>query len=65
MSPDEHGPGGKATASLPPRLTTRVGAAGSNLYTVILALALGVVVVTAVFVACKCYFQYNTIFKIP
>ncbi len=52
MSPDGHSPGGKATAS-------------SNLYTVILALALGVVVVTAVFVACKCYFQYNTIFKIP
>jgi hypothetical protein len=52
MSPDGHNPGGKATAS-------------SNLYTVILALALGVVVATAVFVAYKCYFQYNTIFKIP
>ncbi len=52
MSPDKHNPGGKATVF-------------SNLYTVILALALGVVVVTVVFVAYKCYFQYNTIFKIP
>jgi len=52
MSPDGHSPGRKATAP-------------SNLYTIILALALGVVVVTAVFVAYKCYFQYNTIFKIP
>ncbi len=52
MSPDGHNPGRKITVS-------------SNLYTVILALALGVVVATAVFVAYKCYFQYNAIFKIP
>ncbi len=52
MSPDGPSRGGKATVF-------------SNLYTAILALALGVVVVTAVFVAYKCYFQYNTIFKIP
>ena len=52
MSPDGPSRGGKATAS-------------SNLYTVILALALGVMVITVAFVAYKCYFQYNTIFKIP
>ncbi len=63
MSPDGHSPGGKAT-----RLgedASRSRTASSNLYTIILALALGVVVVTALFVAYKCYFQYNTIFKIP
>jgi hypothetical protein len=37
----------------------------SNIYTIILALALCVVLATAVFVACECYFQYGTIFKIP
>lgn len=52
MSPDEHSRSGKAATS-------------SNLYTIILALALGVVVATVAFVAYKCYFQYNTIFKIP
>ena len=37
----------------------------NNLYTVILALAFCAVVVTAAFVAYKCYFQYGTIFNIP
>ena len=37
----------------------------NNLYTVILALAFGVVLTTVVLVAYKCYFQYGTIFKIP
>ena len=37
----------------------------SNLYTIILALAFGVVVATAAFVAYKCYFDYGTLFKIP
>lgn len=37
----------------------------SNLYTVILALAFGIVLVTAAFVAYKCYFDYGTLFKIP
>jgi len=37
----------------------------NNLYTAILALAFGIVLVTAVFVAWKCYSQYGTIFKIP
>jgi len=36
-----------------------------NLYTVILALACGVVLATAVFVSYKCYFQYGTIFTVP
>jgi len=36
-----------------------------NVYTVFLALAFGIVLATAAFVACKCYFQYGTIFKIP
>ncbi len=39
--------------------------ASNNLYTVILALAFGTVLATAVFVACTCYFQYGTIFNIP
>jgi hypothetical protein len=52
MSPDGHSRSGKAAIS-------------SNIYTVVLALALGVVVATAAFVAYKCYFQYETIFKIP
>ena len=39
--------------------------APSNLYTIILALALGIVLATAAFVAYKCHFQYGTIFKIP
>ena len=37
----------------------------SNLYTVILAMALCVVIATAAFVAYKCYFDYGTLFKIP
>jgi len=52
MSPNGQNRGGKT-------------AVFSNLYTIILALAFGVVVATASFVAYKCYFQYDTIFKIP
>jgi hypothetical protein len=52
MSPKRQNPGGKI-------------AVPSNLYTVILVLALGVVFATAAFVAYKCYFQYGTFFKIP
>lgn len=52
MSPNGRNRGGKVTAS-------------DNLYTVILALAFGVVLVTAVFIAYKCHLQYGTIFKIP
>ena len=40
-------------------------AAPSNLYTAILAVALGVVVATSAFVAYQCYTQYNTIFGMP
>ena len=40
-------------------------AAASNLYTVILALAFAVVLATMVFVAYKCYFQYEIIFRMP
>jgi len=36
----------------------------SDLYTAILALATGVVLATAVFVAVKCHYDYGTIFKI-
>lgn len=36
-----------------------------NLYTVILALALGIVLATAGFVAYKCWFQYGTLYQIP
>lgn len=39
--------------------------APDNLYTVILAVAVGVVLATIVFVTYKCYIQYGTIFKIP
>jgi hypothetical protein len=52
MSPDMQIRGGKVSAP-------------DNLYTIILALAFCVVMVTAAFVAYKCYFQYGTIFKIP
>ena len=50
-----------------PQGQTRSGnvAASNNLYTVILALALGIVLATTVFVAYKCYVQYDTIFKMP
>jgi hypothetical protein len=37
----------------------------SNLYTVILAAALFLVLATAAFVAYKCYFQYGTFSPIP
>jgi hypothetical protein len=37
----------------------------SNLYTVILALAFGVVLATAAFIAYKCYIYYGFLFKIP
>jgi hypothetical protein len=37
----------------------------SNLYTVILAAAFCAVLLTAAFVAYKCYFDYGTLFKIP
>lgn len=40
-------------------------AAFNNLYTVILALALGVVLATAALVTYKCYSQYGTIFTVP
>jgi len=39
--------------------------ASSNLYTVILALALCVVLATAALVAYKCHLQYGTIFSVP
>jgi hypothetical protein len=38
--------------------------ASSNLYTALLALACGTVAVTAGFVAYKCWFVYETLFKI-
>ncbi len=37
----------------------------NNLYTAILAVALGVVLATAAFVTFKCYTQYGTIFGMP
>jgi hypothetical protein len=37
----------------------------SNLYTALLAIAFGVILATAVFVAYKCYFGYGTLFQIP
>jgi len=37
----------------------------NNLYTIILAVAFAVVIATVGFVAYKCYFQYDTIFKMP
>ncbi len=52
MSPDGQTRGGKPAAS-------------NNLYTVILALALGVVLATAALVTYKCYSQYGTIFTVP
>ncbi len=52
MSPDGQIRGGKPVPA-------------SNIYTIILALAFGVVLATAAFVAYKCYFDYGTIFKIP
>lgn len=52
MNPDGQSRGGKISVS-------------NNLYTIILALAFGVVLATAAFVVYKCYIQYDTIFKIP
>jgi hypothetical protein len=37
----------------------------SNLYTAILAMALGVVIATSAYVAYACYTQYETIFGMP
>ena len=39
--------------------------AANNLYTAILALAFSTVLATAIFVAYKCYTQYEQLFKIP
>ncbi len=52
MSPNGQAPSVKPVAS-------------SNIYTVVLAIALGVVLATAALVAYKCYLQYGTFFKIP
>jgi hypothetical protein len=38
--------------------------ASSNLYTALLALACGIVLATAGFVAYKCWFDYGTLFQI-
>jgi biopolymer transport protein ExbB/TolQ len=37
----------------------------SNLYTAILAVALGIVLATSAFVAFQCFTQYKTIFGMP
>jgi len=37
----------------------------SNLYTAVLAVAFGVVLATAAFVAYECFTQYQTIFGMP
>ncbi|MHC4364571.1 MAG: hypothetical protein ACYSTJ_03800 [Planctomycetota bacterium] len=47
------------------QISGRKTVAPSNLYTIILALALFAVIAAAGFVAYKCYFQYGTIIKIP
>jgi hypothetical protein len=47
------------------QISGRRTVAPSNLYTIILALALFAVIATAGFVAYKCYFQYGTIIKMP
>ncbi len=52
MSPENKTRGGKIIAA-------------SNVYTVMLALALCAVLATAGLLAYKCYFQYGTIFTIP
>ena len=41
------------------------GSVPSNLYTAILAVALGVVLATSTFVAFQCFTQYETIFGMP
>lgn len=45
-------------------ITGRKMAIASDVYTAILALAVGVVVASCCFVAIKCYLEYGTIFKI-
>lgn len=52
MSPDRQIRGGKAKAI-------------NNIYTAVLAVALGIVLATAALVAYRCYLHYDTIFKIP
>ena len=37
----------------------------NNLYTVLLAFAFGITLAVAAFVAYKCFFQYDAIFKVP
>jgi hypothetical protein len=39
--------------------------ARDNLYTVLLAVAVAVVLATAAFVAYECYSQYGTFFRVP
>jgi biopolymer transport protein ExbB/TolQ len=51
MSPNGLGRSGKTVAT-------------SNIYTIILAVAFGLVVATAAYVAYMCYTQYGTIWKI-
>jgi len=46
-------------------VNSRKPEASNNIYTAILGLVACVVLVTAVFVAYKCYFQYDAIFKLP
>jgi hypothetical protein len=41
------------------------GSIPNNLYTAILAVALGVVLATSAFVAIQCFSQYKTIFGMP
>jgi hypothetical protein len=41
------------------------GTARDSLYTVLLAVAVVVMLISVVFVAYKCYAQYGTFFKIP
>lgn len=52
MSPEAQVRGGKVVPS-------------NNLYTAIMALSLFTVLATAAFVAYKCYFEYETFFKLP
>ncbi len=52
MSPKGRNPGQKISAH-------------DSLYTVLLAAAVALMLVSLVFVVCKCYSQYETIFKIP
>jgi hypothetical protein len=41
------------------------GSARDSLYTALLAVAVVLMLISAVFVAYKCYCQYETFFKIP